>query len=91
MYLLRKAFVDALQAHLLSQGYIVSIRYSSGQDGTVTLGCDRSGHYRAGRGLTDANRYRDTDWHYELLQLEDKVTAIELHHLEESGGNAGLL
>jgi hypothetical protein len=55
----RKALIEALQAHAKSQGYAITIQRSCNRDGTVTLGCDRSGQYDA-RGLNDTNRIRDT-------------------------------
>jgi malonate-semialdehyde dehydrogenase (acetylating) / methylmalonate-semialdehyde dehydrogenase len=52
--------VDAMQLHALANGYAVTTKSSSTCNGTIYLGCDRGGVYRARNGLNESNRMRDT-------------------------------
>jgi hypothetical protein len=56
----RKAFIDAMQQHAQDNGYAVSTQRSSTKDGTIYLGCDRSGVYRHRYGLINNTRLRNT-------------------------------
>ena len=56
----RKSMVEAIQVHAKRNGYAVTIQWSSNKDGTVYLGCDRGGQYRALYGITDSTRLRNT-------------------------------
>jgi hypothetical protein len=52
--------VKAIQAYAKSNGYAVTIQRSSNRDGTVYLGCDRGGQYRARYSITNTTRLRNT-------------------------------
>lgn len=59
-YASRQSMLEAVQSHAKENGYAVTIHRSSTKDGTVYLGCDRGGRYRARYGIRDDTRIRDT-------------------------------
>ena len=56
----RKTMIEAPQQHAKVNGYAIVVKRSSTKDGTVYLGCDHGGQYRARYGINNSNRTQDT-------------------------------